>query len=108
LTREELNNNALVLTIAGSETTATALTGATYFLAKSPRVLVKLASEIRTTFKEESEINFASVAKLPYLRAVTEEALRLYPPGPNSQPRITPPRGSFILGKHIPGNVGQI
>ncbi|KAJ4290814.1 hypothetical protein N0V90_010009 [Kalmusia sp. IMI 367209] len=104
LTREEIENNAMVLTIAGSETTATALTGATYFLAKTPSAMAKVASEVRSTFKQEADIDFLSVTKLPYLKAVTEETLRMYPPGPNAQPRITPPEGSLILGDHIPGN----
>jgi cytochrome P450 len=95
----------MVLTIAGSETTATALTGATYFLAKDSSVMAKLASEIRSKFEQETDIDLLGVSKLPYLKAVTEEALRMYPPGPNAQPRITPPEGSLILGEHVPGNV---
>jgi cytochrome P450 len=95
----------MVLTIAGSETTATALTGATYFLSTTPHAMTKLAAEVRSTFKHESDIDFLTVAKLPYLKAVTEEALRMYPPGPNAQPRITPPEGSLVLGEYIPGNV---
>jgi cytochrome P450 len=97
----------MVLTIAGSETTATALTSATYFLSTTPRAMARLAAEVRSTFKQESAIDFLSVAKLPYLKAVTEEALRMYPPGPNAQPRITPPEGALILGEHIPGNVSH-
>lgn len=91
--------------MAGSETTATALTGATYLLTKNPRALAKLADEVRSSFNDENTIDFTETAKMPYLCAVTEESLRLYPPGPNAQPRITPSGGNIILGEHIPGNV---
>ena len=107
LSREELNNNAVILTLAGSETTATSLSGATYLIATHPRVKAEIVNELRTTFTREDEIDLLNVLKLPYLCAVTEECLRMYPPGPNAQPRITPPEGNVILGDRIPGNVSR-
>ncbi|KAI0199882.1 cytochrome P450 [Astrocystis sublimbata] len=104
MTIEETINNAFVLTMAGSETTATALTGAMYLLATNPDVFVKLATEIRGSFKNDSSVNFSSVQQLPFLNAVINESLRLYPPGVNSQPRVTPSGGSRVLGQHIPAN----
>ncbi len=47
LTRAELASNAAVLVIAGSETTATLLSGATYALLKNPKVMQKLKDEVR-------------------------------------------------------------
>lgn len=105
MSHEEIINNAVVLTLAGSETTATALTGATYLLGNNPRVMSELYTELERAFQDESEIDLLSVAKLPYLCAVTEEVLRCYPPGPNAQPRITPPGGNVILQRWVPGNV---
>lgn len=66
---------------------------------------VKITEELLETFASEDEIDLLSVSRLPYLCAVTEECLRMYPPGPNAQPRITPREGNVILGKMIPGNV---
>lgn len=94
--------------MAGSETTATALTGAIYLLANNPRFMSKLQHEVRKTLTQENTIEFTSTAKLPYLCAVIQESLRLYPPGPNAQPRITPAQGRFVLGEHLPGNVSAI
>ncbi|KAI1169505.1 cytochrome P450 CYP65A1 [Nemania sp. FL0916] len=104
MTREEIDNNAFVLTVAGSETTATALTGATYLLATNPKSLTKLATEICNAFADDKTINFSSVRSLPFLDAVMHESLRIYPPGVNAQPRIVPPGGSLILGQHVPEN----
>lgn len=95
----------MVLAIAGSETTATALTGATYLIATNPRVMARLAEEVRCCFKDERDIRLTGASNLPYLSAVIKESLRIYPPGPNTQPRITPPGGNIILGDHIPGKV---
>lgn len=52
--------------IAGSETTATLLTGTTFLLLKNPATLQKLNDEIRSAFKSEDEITFSSVEHLPY------------------------------------------
>lgn len=97
----------MILTLAGSETTATSLAGATYLIATNLRVKGEILKELRTTFTSEDEIDLLSVAKLPYLCAVTDECLRMYPPGPNAQPRITPSEGNVILGDRIPGNVSR-
>ncbi|OHE96920.1 cytochrome P450 [Colletotrichum orchidophilum] len=100
----EIYENANVLIIAGSETTATALSGCTYLLLTNPDKLAKLTQEIRTSFQNEDEIDLLSTAELEYLHAVLEETLRAYPPVPVALPRITPPSGQEILGQWIPGN----
>ncbi|CAG9984159.1 unnamed protein product [Clonostachys byssicola] len=104
MNRDELDANVETLVIAGSETTATALSGASYHLTTNPRVLKKLANEIRCSYTSEDEIDLLTSAKLPYLNAVVEEVLRMYPPAPNALPRETPPQGDVILGETIPGN----
>ncbi|WYZ34560.1 hypothetical protein EsH8_I_000836 [Colletotrichum jinshuiense] len=104
LTKEELYANLDVLIVAGSETTATALSGATYLLTTNLDKLEKLNQEVRSSFTSEGEIDLLSTAKLGYLHAVLEETLRRYPPIPSGLPRITPPTGQEILGRWIPGN----
>ncbi|KAK1960907.1 cytochrome P450 [Colletotrichum sublineola] len=104
LSQEEIYENSGVLIVAGSETTATALSGATYFLTANPDTLARLSNEIRSSFTSEDEINLLSTAKLDYLNAVIEESLRMYPPVPGARPRVTPPEGAEILGQWIPGN----
>ncbi|KAK1978747.1 cytochrome P450 [Colletotrichum cereale] len=104
LTREEMYENADMLILAGSETTATALSGATYLLTTNPDVLVRLRDEVRSSFASEDEIDLLSTAKLGYLHAVIEEVLRMYPPAPAALPRRTPPGGQVILGQWVPAN----
>ena len=103
--RGEMLNNASVLVLGGSETTATLLSAATYLLTMHPRVLQKLTEEIRTTFTESSEIDLVSVQKLKYLLAVLDESLRVHPPTPFSRARLAPKGGAMVLGKFVPENV---
>ncbi|BAE61720.1 unnamed protein product [Aspergillus oryzae RIB40] len=64
---------------------------------------LRLREEVRSTFSSEDDINLSSAAKLPYMLACVEEALRMYPPGAIGPPRVTPKGGAEILGARIPG-----
>jgi cytochrome P450 len=90
------------LVLAGSETTATALTGAAYFLATHPDVQRKLAEEVRSSFKAEGDIDYFSVNQLKYMLAVLDESMRMYPPVPSNLPRVCMPGGDVILGYRVP------
>ncbi|KAI1434436.1 putative cytochrome P450 monooxygenase [Xylaria sp. CBS 124048] len=103
LTYEKVVNNADILVFAGSETTATLLTGATFFLTTNPEVLKKLEQEVRSAFKSENEITLTSVNSLSYMLACLNESLRCYPPVASGLPRQVPKgRGVFIDGHHVP------
>jgi cytochrome P450 len=78
---EELEETCVALTLAGSETTASLLSGVIYHLLKNPPVFQRLVKEIRTTFPTEDNINMTSVTSLKYELAVLEEGLRVFPPG---------------------------
>jgi cytochrome P450 len=105
MSREEINATFNLLMIAGSETTATLLSGCTYLLQKHPQVLRKLEAEIRGAYSSDEDITMTNVGQLKYLEAVIEESLRLYPPVPVALNRTTPPEGAEICGQWIPGNV---
>ncbi|KAK6823491.1 cytochrome P450 [Apiospora arundinis] len=86
--------------VAGSETTATALSGFTFHITRTPEVYQRLVAEIRSSFASEGEINMRSTRALPYLLACIEETLRIFPPASETPPRISP--GCEIAGKFIP------
>jgi cytochrome P450 len=102
LSFEKLGSNAFILILAGSETTATTLAGATYFLLTNPDALSRLQHEVRTTFKSADDINIASVSKLSYMLAVLNEALRMYPPVTSNLVRVVPSGGAQIAGHFVP------
>lgn len=75
-----LVGNAQTLIVAGSETTATGLASTMFWLTSRPNVLKKLTDEIRSTFKNASDITGDSTAECAYLHGVVEESLRISPP----------------------------
>ncbi|KAI0598194.1 cytochrome P450 monooxygenase [Biscogniauxia sp. FL1348] len=100
----EIYDNADILILAGSETTATALSGITSLLCTHPEVLAKLQNEVDTSFKSEEEITLLSVQKLRYMMHVINEGLRVYPSAAGSVPRMINPAGETVLGKYLPPN----
>ena len=108
LTDDELNENAALLLLAGSETSATALSAATYHLLMHKVVLDKVCKEVRSAFHSQDEITFTSVSQLSYLNAVIEESFRIFPTVPSTQPRFSLPAGTVIDGHFVPGNVSHI
>ncbi|CAK4032813.1 Isotrichodermin C-15 hydroxylase [Lecanosticta acicola] len=103
LTVDELHSNASLFMVAGTETTATALSGTTYHLLTSdPSYLRKLTEEIRSTHSTFDDITLESVARLTYLQAVLREGMRMYPPVPVALPRKVPKGGSMLCGEFVP------
>lgn len=105
MTRDEIMGTSAILIMAGSETSATLLSGITFQLLKNPRVFEVLLKEIRGAFQSPDEMTFASEAKLTYLQACIDEALRVYPPVPIAVTRIAPPEGAIVDGHFVPPNV---
>lgn len=105
LNKGEILSNSSFLMMAGSETSATLLSGCTYYLLRNPKVYSQVVSEIRESFDSTSDMKFAALAKLPYLRSVLYEGLRMYPPVPLGMPRVVPKGGAVIAGKFVPEQV---
>lgn len=78
---EAARNEAIVMFMAGHETTANALAWTWYLLDHQPRAMVRLQEELRTVLGGRLPA-FEDLDRLVYTRAVFEEAMRLYPPVP--------------------------
>ena len=104
MSKAEMEANGEILMVAGSETTASLLSGATYYLCTNPRTLEKVTAEVREAFDSDRDINMSSASKLTYLLAVLNESLRMYTPAPGSIPRITV-NGDTIAGQWVPPGV---
>jgi hypothetical protein len=102
-----LSANAEILVLAGSETTATLLSGCTYLLLTHPDKMEKLKQEVRSTFTSESDITASSVNKLTYMLGVLNEALRMYPPVTSSLIRVVPAGGDRIADTWVPEGVSR-
>ncbi|KAK8123915.1 hypothetical protein PG999_003833 [Apiospora kogelbergensis] len=98
----KLQMNASILIIAGSETTATLLSGATFLLLTNPAALEKLTHEVRSTFADDADITLSSVGSLSYMLACLNESLRRYPPVVIGLPRLAPQGGATVAGHFVP------
>ncbi len=76
MTDDELHDELITLLVAGHETTASALTWALYWVHHLPDVHDKLLHELNSL---GDDTNPSEIAKLPYLTAVCQETLRIYP-----------------------------
>jgi len=79
MTDEQARDEAMVLFLAGHDTTAAGLTWLWYILGKYPEIQQWAHDEIESVLQGNIP-GFSDVAKLPYLSAVIKETLRLYPP----------------------------
>jgi cytochrome P450 len=102
LSLKEMHSNAGIFMLAGTETTATLLSGLTYYLLKNPDKLKKLCEEIRGSFSSDADLTLEKLAQLNYMHACIEEGLRMYPPVPNGGARLIPPGGAEVCGEQIP------
>jgi cytochrome P450 len=93
------------MVLAGSETSATLVSGLVFYLLKNPEIYGTLTKEVGSAFNDTSDMAFHNEADLPYLNVCIEEALRIYSLVPITTPRITPSKEVTILERFIPGNV---
>jgi cytochrome P450 len=105
ITDWEMAAHANALIVAGSETSATTLSGLHYWLLNTPHAYEKLKAEVRGRYKSVDEIDARTATSLPYLTACIDETFRIYPPIPIAMPRVTPTGGCVIAGSHVPGGV---
>ena len=108
LTQAEINSNASLFIVAGSDSTATLLTGTIYYLLKNKHVLTRLSNEVRTTFRSEADMTVRSVTQSPYVIACLDETARMYPPVQTGQVVIVPPEGDTVGKEWIPGGVSNV
>ncbi|KAI4180524.1 MAG: hypothetical protein L6R41_007191 [Letrouitia leprolyta] len=100
----DLVNQLMTFLLAGHETTASAFSWAICMLCKHPDMQTRLREEVRAGVPDprssDSSISASQVDRLPYLNAVCNEILRVYPPIPITV-RVAGCDTS-IIGYHIP------
>ena len=83
-TEDELANQMMTFLLAGHETTASALSWAICMLSQHPGIQARLQAEVRSALpnprSEHSTVSAQDIDSLPYLNAVCNEVLRLWPP----------------------------
>jgi cytochrome P450 len=79
MTTAELRDNLLTFIVAGHETTALTLSWALYLCAFDPAVQAAAREEAQATLGDRSA-TVADLPRLPLVRRIVDEALRMYPP----------------------------
>jgi cytochrome P450 len=79
-----IRQQVITFIVAGHETTSGALSFALHYLTQNPEVLARAKAEVDALWgtSDNPEPAYGDVAKLRYVRAVLDEALRLWPTAP--------------------------
>ncbi len=102
-TLQELTGDALLLLLAGTDSTSHTLVTATYGVLTHADMLRKLKTELKEAIPDrDSLVEWAALEKLPYLRAVIKESLRYVSGSPGRLPRVVPSTGAVFCGQQIP------
>jgi cytochrome P450 len=78
MTPKQLRDETMTLFLAGHETTALTLSWTWYLLSENPEADARLCEELQTVLNGRAP-QVSDLERLPYLKAVTTEVLRLYP-----------------------------
>lgn len=100
-TQRSIENDSILLILAGSDTAASAITNAIFYLTRDPASLAKLRAQIAAL----PDRSLKSLATVRYLDHVINETLRLKPPAIEGLVRETPAQGITLPddGTFIPG-----
>ncbi|KAF2221009.1 cytochrome P450 monooxygenase [Elsinoe ampelina] len=104
ISTNEIISNANLLTVAGTETTATVLTCTTFLMLKHGEAYQKVRDEVRSKFTSQEDITIEAANQLPYTIAVLNEGMRMVPPVPAGFVRKVPKEGAFVSGYWLDGN----
>ncbi|KAL8768880.1 MAG: hypothetical protein Q9194_005593, partial [Teloschistes cf. exilis] len=101
--QQELLADAIFLMLAGSDTSATAMSAIFFYLVENAVQYTRLITEIRDRFSDVEDIHSGSaLASCTYLTACIEESMRMSPPAPRAIWREVDHGGTAIDGKYIP------
>ncbi|VVB06455.1 unnamed protein product [Arabis nemorensis] len=83
----DIKHLLLDLSLAGIDTTSSAVEWAMAELLRNPKMKLKAQEEIRQVIGQKKAVEESDTFKLPYLQAVVKETLRLHPSAPFLIPR---------------------
>ena len=106
MTQAEINRNASVFINAGSQTTATFLCGAIWFILQYPEYTARMRTEIREMEKAEGLNKVQNLNQLRLLQAFIQECHRVYPGTLSGLPRSAASPGDTADKVVIPGGTG--
>lgn len=103
LSIKDVYGSVTELLLAGMDTTSNTLTWAMYLLSKNPQSQDRLYKEVSTSVPADQIPSAEEVTRMPYLKAVIKEALRMYPVVPLNA-RIITEKDVTVGGYHFSKN----
>lgn len=79
LRKEEIASESTTLVVAGSDTSACAISSVLFYLADNPAAYARAAEEVRSKVSSRAEVTSVNLSTCVYLRACIDEALRMSP-----------------------------
>ncbi|XP_074523393.1 cytochrome P450 27C1 [Halichoeres trimaculatus] len=98
MTIEEIYANVTEMLLAGVDTTSFTLSWATYLLARHPQVQEQIYTEVTNTLGPGTIASADDVSRLPLIRGLVKETLRLFPVLPGNG-RIT--QDDLVVGGYF-------
>ncbi|KAF7133597.1 hypothetical protein CNMCM5793_004726 [Aspergillus hiratsukae] len=103
MTPHEVQAESIMMMLAGSETTSSAIMWTFHLLLLYPETLRRAVQEVRSTFPLSQLVTYKDVrSSLPYVEACVYEALRHSPTTAGLTPRISHSTGITLQGHYIP------
>ncbi|XP_024974984.1 7-ethoxycoumarin O-deethylase-like [Cynara cardunculus var. scolymus] len=107
ISRQHITSMFLDLFLAGTDTISSSLEWALTELIRNPCSMAKAKEELETTIGKGKILEEVDLMRLPYLRGIAKETLRIHPPAPFLVPRkletqvklygYTIPKGTQVL-----------
>jgi cytochrome P450 len=104
ITERQIMGLTVMSIFAGSDSTATTLRTIFYYVMKQPWMMDKLMAELNDASfdRQGGIISWKAARELPYLTAVVQESLRLFPAVGVPLERVVPAGGLEVCGHFIP------
>lgn len=93
LTMPEVYITVTEMLLGGVDTTSNTLSWALYHLSRDPQAQERLHAEVESVCPDRREPTMEDVSRMPYLKAVVKETLRLYP--------VVPGNGRFVSENEV-------